>query len=62
LIPRLPHLVSVQDPTLDKDFGKPIAKLNCQPAKELLGIENFMDWKQVLEETVDRLLQVEKQF
>ncbi|GAA5986673.1 hypothetical protein JCM5350_001447 [Sporobolomyces pararoseus] len=62
LSPRLPKLNSLTDPSQDKDFGKPIARLDCTPAKEILGLGEFKSWKQVLEETVDRLLEVEKQF
>ncbi|GAA5896557.1 hypothetical protein JCM5296_004176 [Sporobolomyces johnsonii] len=54
---RLPKL-----PSTDKDADKPIAKLDCTPAKEILGIHEFKPWQDVLERTIDRLVEVEKGF
>ncbi|CEQ38963.1 SPOSA6832_00436, partial [Sporobolomyces salmonicolor] len=54
---RLPKL-----PATDKDADKPIARLDCTPAKEVLGIHEFKPWQDVLERTIDRLVEVEKGF
>jgi hypothetical protein len=34
-------------------YGKPLAKLDCTPAKEVLGITETIGWQQTLEETID---------
>ncbi|GAA5877061.1 hypothetical protein JCM16303_006155 [Sporobolomyces ruberrimus] len=62
LKPRLPKLVSESDPTRDRDHGREIAKLDCTPAKEVLGMGEFKGWKEVLEGTVEGLLEIEKGF
>ncbi|GAA6061685.1 hypothetical protein JCM10212_005977 [Sporobolomyces blumeae] len=54
---RLPTL-----PEQDVDGDKPIARLDCTPAREILGIDEFRNWKDTLERTIDRLVEVEKGF
>ncbi|KAK4332194.1 Epimerase domain-containing protein [Rhodotorula toruloides] len=60
LAPRLPTLPP--SPAEYKDAGKPLARLDCTPAKEVLGLEGFRGWKETLEETVDALVEIEKRF
>ncbi|BGP04584.1 hypothetical protein JCM10049v2_000386 [Rhodotorula toruloides] len=60
LAPRLPTLPA--SPSQYKDAGKPLARLDCTPAKEVLGFEGFRGWKETLEETVDALVEIEKRF
>ncbi|GAA6025771.1 hypothetical protein JCM11491_001985 [Sporobolomyces phaffii] len=62
LIPRLPRLVDPADPTRDQDHGRTIARLDCSPAREVLGIEAFKGWKETLDDTVERLLNLEREF
>lgn len=57
---RLPSLPA--SPEQYKDYGKPLAKLECTPAKEVLGITETIGWKQTLEETIDALVEIEKRF
>ncbi|KAK4052882.1 hypothetical protein OIO90_004158 [Microbotryomycetes sp. JL221] len=45
-----------------KDSGKTIAKLDTTKAKDILGIQQFQTWQQVLEQTIDSLLQIEQQW
>ncbi|GAA5826885.1 hypothetical protein JCM11251_002142 [Rhodosporidiobolus azoricus] len=58
LASRLPKI----PPTGHKDADKPIAKLDISPAKEVLGMTQLKGWKETLEETVDALVEIEKQF
>ncbi|SCZ90250.1 BZ3500_MvSof-1268-A1-R1_Chr1-3g01869 [Microbotryum saponariae] len=60
LASRLPKLPKDED-RADLNAG-PLAKLDCTPAKELLGIERFKTWQETLEETIDRLVEMEKQW
>ncbi|KWU46663.1 NAD(P)-binding protein [Rhodotorula sp. JG-1b] len=60
LKPRLPSLPA--SPEQYKDYGKPLAKLDCTPAKEVLGIKETIGWQQTLEETIDALVEIEKRF
>ncbi|GAA5923169.1 uncharacterized protein JCM15063_003559 [Sporobolomyces koalae] len=57
LKPRLPKLTQH-----DPDADKPIAKLDCTPAQQVLGITQFKEWKEILEKTIDRLVEIEQQF
>ncbi|GAA5972382.1 hypothetical protein JCM11641_002432 [Rhodosporidiobolus odoratus] len=54
---RLPTL-----PKVHKDANKPICVLDTIPAKKVLGFNEFKGWKETLEETVDALVEIEKQF
>ncbi|GAA5980744.1 hypothetical protein JCM10908_001761 [Rhodotorula pacifica] len=60
LRPRLPSLPP--SPEQYKDYGKPLAKLDCTPAREVLGMRELKGWKETLEETVDALVEIEKRF
>ncbi|SCV68368.1 BQ2448_489 [Microbotryum intermedium] len=60
LASRLPKLPKEED-RADLKAG-PLAKLDCSPAKELLGIDRFKTWQETLEETIDRLVELEKQW
>ncbi|GAA5865444.1 hypothetical protein JCM8547_001246 [Rhodosporidiobolus lusitaniae] len=57
LASRLPKL-----PETFKDAGKLIAKLDITPAREVLGLKALKGWKETLEETIDALVEIEKQF
>lgn len=50
LAARLPKLPEVEEPRAT------IAKLDCTPAKEVLGLTEFKGWKEVLEATIDSLV------
>ncbi|ORY73425.1 hypothetical protein BCR35DRAFT_333689 [Leucosporidium creatinivorum] len=54
LASRLPKL-----PEVEKDFG-PMATMDCTPAREILGLPEFKTWPEVLERTIDSLVEVEK--
>lgn len=54
LAPRLPKL-----PAEEKDYG-PMATMDCTPAREILGMPEFKTWPEVLERTIDSLVEVEK--
>ncbi|BGP52862.1 hypothetical protein JCM8202_003944 [Rhodotorula sphaerocarpa] len=60
LKPRLPVLPA--SPAEYKDHGKPLARLDCTPAREVLGLKDLKGWKETLEETVDALVEIEKRF
>ncbi|GAA6036663.1 hypothetical protein JCM8097_001284 [Rhodosporidiobolus ruineniae] len=60
LASRLPTLPP--SPEQYKDAGKPIAKLDTSAVYEVLGIKELKGWQQTLEETVDALVEIEKQF
>lgn len=49
-------------PAVHKDADKPICTLDITPAKEILGLTQLKDWKTTLEETIDSLIEIEKQF
>ncbi|GAA5861467.1 hypothetical protein JCM3774_000258 [Rhodotorula dairenensis] len=57
---RLPRLPASREQY--KDYGKPLARLDCTPAKQVLGITETIGWQQTLEETVDALVEIEKRF
>ncbi|GAA5918107.1 hypothetical protein JCM6882_006347 [Rhodosporidiobolus microsporus] len=58
LASRLPQIPS----SGPKDAGRPIAKLDISPAEDVLGMTQLKGWKTTLEETVDALVEIEKQF
>ncbi|POY71341.1 hypothetical protein BMF94_5653 [Rhodotorula taiwanensis] len=57
---RLPVLPP--SPEQYKDHGKPLAKLDCTPAREVLGMKDLAGWKETLEESIDALVEIEKRF
>jgi dTDP-4-dehydrorhamnose reductase len=50
---RLPAL-----PEKPKHYGA-MTKMDCTPAQEILGLK-FKSWQQIVEETVDKLVEMEK--